>query len=405
MLVKLAWKNLWRNKIRTSTVLGAVVFGLVGVTLMIGFMNGMIDNMIGNAIKWQTSHLQIQQKSYRENPEINKVLEQESQLKKLLNSLPEIKAWTSRQLAQGMIASAHSTRGITIMGVDLTSEVLLTPIAENIVVGHWLTNQGRNPIVVSSKTAQRLKLRLGSKVVLTFTDVSGDVAGAAFRVFGIFKSPSSAFDDNHLFTRKDDLKALSGIKEDHQIAILLRDDGQLATVKTKIAQQLSPHNIVQNWREIQPMLAIMIASMGSSNLIILVIFIVAMSFGIVNIVLMSVFERTREFGVLMAVGMRKSQILTLILFESTLLGVIGGCLGVIVSWIILVVLQVTGLPLTAMAEGLSAMGIDSLLYPQVGTSDYLCIFTMVVLASFLAGFYPARQILKKRPVDAMLEKH
>ena len=88
MLIKLAWRNLWRNKLRTSIVLGAVVFGLIGVTLMIGFMNGMVDNMIGNAINWQTSHLQIQEKSYSDDPEINKVLAQEAQLENLLNSLP-----------------------------------------------------------------------------------------------------------------------------------------------------------------------------------------------------------------------------------------------------------------------------------------------------------------------------
>ena len=401
MIIKLAWRNLWRNKLRTRIVLGAVVFGVLGVTLMIGFMNGMVNNMISNAINWQTSHLQIEYKSYRADPDINKTLVEEPQLKVFLDSLPEIKAWTSRQLAQGMIASAHSARGITILGIDLESEVQVTPIADNIIAGKWLTDQGRNPILVSKKTAQRLKLRVGSKVVLTLTNMSGDVAGGAFRVRGLFKSPSSAFDDSHLFVRKHDLNKLSGLKADHQIAILLKDDNSLAPLKTKIKQQLAAENSVEDWTEIQPMLATMTASMGSSNLIILVIFVVAMSFGIVNIVLMSVFERTREFGVLMAVGMQKQKILTLILFESSFLGLVGGCLGIGVSWLLLAVLKITGLPLSSMAEGLSAMGIDSLLYPDVAVGDYLLIFSTVVLASFLAGFYPARQILKQRPVDAM----
>ena len=405
MLVKLAWRNLWRNKLRTGIVLGAVVFGLMGVTMMVGFMNGMVDNMISNAINWQTSHLQIHQKSYVDDPDINKTIVQGQQLAKQLDSSAEIKAWTSRQLAQGMIASARSTRGVTILGIDINREVNITPIAGNIIDGLWLGTKGRNPILVSSKTAQRLKLRVGSKVVLTFTNVSGDVAGAAFRVLGIFKTPVSAFDDNHVFVRKDDLKKLSGLNGEHQIALLVKDDTQLESLKSKIKQQLSTENIVQDWGEIQPMLAAMTASMGTSNLIILVIFVVAMGFGIVNILLMSVFERTREFGVLMAVGMQKRKILALILLESTLLGLVGGLLGVIAAWLLLSVLQVTGLPLTGMAEGLEAMGIDSLLYPKVANSDYLLIFSTVVLASFLAGLYPARQILKQRPVDAMSEKH
>ncbi|MDW3138704.1 ABC transporter permease, partial [Vibrio sp. 1288] len=49
MLIKLAWRNLWRNKLRTSIMLGAMVFGLMGVVAMIGFMNGLVDSMIKNA--------------------------------------------------------------------------------------------------------------------------------------------------------------------------------------------------------------------------------------------------------------------------------------------------------------------------------------------------------------------
>ncbi|MEH6454321.1 MAG: FtsX-like permease family protein, partial [Psychromonas sp.] len=138
---------------------------------------------------------------------------------------------------------------------------------------------------------------------------------------------------------------------------------------------------------------------------ILFIFILAMGLGIVNILLMSVFERTCEFGVLMAVGMQKSEIFRLILLESSLLGAIGASLGLICSLLVISLLQITGIPLTAMSEGLSAMGLDSLLYPKVLFTDYLTIFMTVILMSLLAGLYPARQILKQSPVQAMSEKH
>lgn len=405
MLIILAWRNLWRNKLRTGIVLGAVIFGLMGVTLMVGFINGMVDNMISNAINWQTSHLQIHQQAYLDDPEIKKPIIDDASLEQQLANLPNIQAWTSRHLAQGMIASARSTRGVTILGIDIESEINVTPIADNIVDGQWLGEKGRNPILVSRKTAQRLKLRVGSKVVLSFTDIDGDMAGAAFRVLGIFKTPATAFDDNHVFVRKADLRKVSGLNADHQIALLVKDDSQLQAVKENIERHLAPENRIQDWQEIQPMLAAMTASMGVSNMIILVIFVAAMGFGIVNILLMSVFERTREFGVLMAVGMQKHKILALILLESTFLGVLGGLLGIAASWTMLAILQKTGLSLTTMAEGLGAMGIDPLLYPSVTNSDYLLTFTSVVLASFLAGIYPAKQILKQHPVDAMAEKH
>ncbi|WP_019614930.1 ABC transporter permease [Psychromonas ossibalaenae] len=405
MLLKLAWRNLWRNKLRTSIVLGAMVFGLVGVTLMIGFMNGMMDNMISNAINWQTSHLQVHQKDYSADPEIHKTISRSSQLQVQLDKMTQIKTWASRHLAQGMIASARSTRGITINGIDLQKEALITPLAQNIYDGFWLDDKGRNPILVSKKIAQRLKLRVGSKVVLTFTNKNGDVSGAAFRVRGLFKTPSSAFDEMNVFVRKADLKVLSGIEGDHEIALLVNDIKQLESVKRKIHVALAQSDSVQNWEELQPMLAAMSASMASSNIIILVIFVLAMGFGIVNILLMSVFERTCEFGVLMAVGMQKHKILQLILLESTFLGVVGATLGLLCSLAALSILKVTGISLSSLADGLSAMGLDTLLYPKVSGSDFALIFITVVLASSLAGLYPARQILKQEPAQAMSEKH
>jgi ABC-type antimicrobial peptide transport system permease subunit len=153
------------------------------------------------------------------------------------------------------------------------------------------------------------------------------------------------------------------------------------------------------------MLATMIKQTGTSTAIILSIFVSAMGLGIVNIMLMSVFERTREFGVLMAVGMQKHKVFLLIMLETSLLGISGALLGVGICFILMKVFQTTGISLGSMAEGLGAFGVDTTIYPKMSFGDYQLIFFTVVAASFLAALYPARQILKQRPADAMAEKH
>ncbi len=228
-----------------------------------------------------------------------------------------------------MVASARSARGgVRINGIDLESEALVTPLAANIRQGEWLSSKGRNPVLVSNKTAERLRLRVGSKVVLTFTNASGDVTGAAFRVRGIFKTPpSSGFDEGNVFVRRGDLMALAGIEGSHEIAILLGDEKAAFSLRDVLQAQTSNQNTVRDWQQVQPMLASIINQMGTSNAIMLGIFVLALSFGIVNIMLMSVFERTREFGVLMAVGMQKHNIFLLIMLETTWLGITGALLG------------------------------------------------------------------------------
>ena len=405
MLAKLAWRNLWRNKLRTGIMLSAMVFGLIGVAAMMGFVTGMYGNMIHNAIAWQTSHIQIHNTRYLTDPNINATIADSQALLDTIAQQPGIKAWSPRFLADGMVASARSARGVRINGIAPDLEARVTPLADSIREGEWLSPEGRYPVLVSSKTAERLRLKIGSKVVLTLTSAAGEVTGGAFRVRGIFKTPSSAFDEGNVFVRRADLVALAGIGGIHEIAILLANDNDAFSMRDVLQAQTSEQNTVRDWQQVQPMLASMIKQMGPSNAIVLGIFVTALGFGIVNIMLMSVFERTREFGVLMAVGMQKHKIFLLIMLETAWLGISGALLGIAGSIGLVHVLQRTGIPLGRMAEGLGAFGVDTTLYPQVSFSDYQMIFITVVAASLLAALYPARQILKQRPVDAMAEKH
>jgi putative ABC transport system permease protein len=59
MILSLAWKNIWRNKLRSAIVISSMVFGLMGVMMMIGFSNAMVDNMVDNAIAYEYGHLQV----------------------------------------------------------------------------------------------------------------------------------------------------------------------------------------------------------------------------------------------------------------------------------------------------------------------------------------------------------
>lgn len=410
MLVKLAWRNLWRNKLRTAIILGAMVFGLVGVTAMMGFMTGFVDSMLSNAIRWQTSHLQIHNTQYIRNPDISEQVTEGERLAQQLRTLPDVDTVSARFIAVGMVASARSNRGVRINGIDIEDEARITPLSTKLSEGEWLSREGRNPILVSQKLSERLKLRVGSKVVVTFTDAGGQVVGAAYRVRGIFLTPSTQFDEGNVLVRKSDLQKTAAMQGVHEIAILLKDSQALEKIKTDIIQMVEEESAgsrisVRDWQQIQPMLATMMNTMGVSNRIILIIFVIAMMFGIINIMLMSVFERTQEFGVLMAVGMQKHKVFSLIMLETTMLGATGALLGLVASAALMAILHHYGISLASMSDGLGAYGIDTVLYPRVSYQEYQITFVTVFVASVLAAIYPARQILKQRPVDAMAEKN
>jgi ABC-type lipoprotein release transport system permease subunit len=405
MLVTLAWRNVWRNRLRSFIMMAAMVFGLLGVVLMVGFVRATTVNMVENAIKYQTAHLQIHNPDFLVNEELAAWLPEAEQLAQDIRKQPGVAAVAVRQVVNGMMASAATTRGVRIHGIDIDQEARVTAVAGSLVTGELLPAKGRNPILVSQRSARKLKLRIGSKVVLTFSDSNGDVAGAAFRVTGMFNTPNSGFDEANVFVRHQDLAKLTGIDQAHEIAIRLVDGDSLDRMKPLLANMAGEHGHVRDWGEIQPMLATMTGTMDISNTIMIAVFVLALGFGIVNIMMMSVFERSREFGMLMAIGMTGPRVLRLVVLESFLLGSVGGLIGLALSSLMIFITGRIGLPFGAMAEGLGVYGMDTVLYPEVNFATYLSIFLMLVVTSVVAALYPARQILKKNLSEALSEKH
>ena len=405
MLVTLAWRNVWRNRLRSFIMMAAMIFGLLGVVLMVGFVRAMTVNMIENAIKYQTGHLQIHNPDFLVNEELAAWLEGAGKLAEEIRKQPEVAGVAVRQVVNGMMASAATNRGVRIHGIDMKEEALVTAVADSLVDGELLSEKGRNPILVSRRSARKLNLRIGSKVVLTFSDINGDVAGAAFRVTGMFNTPNSGFDEANVFIRYPDLVKLTGIEQVHEIAIRLVDGNSLEPMKPKFANMAGEKGRVRDWGEIQPILATMTGTMDISNTIMIAVFVLALGFGIVNIMLMSVFERSREFGMLMAIGMTRAKVLRLVVLESFLLGSVGGLMGLAASSLMIFIFGRIGLPFGAMAEGLGVYGMDTVLYPEANFATYLSTFAMLVVTSVAAALYPARQVLKKNLSEALSEKH
>ncbi len=405
MLLKLAWKNVWRNRLRSGIMVAAMVFGLLGVILMVGFMKAMTDNMLDNAIKYQTAHLQIHNPDFLVNEELEAWLPRADAMAREIRGISGVAGVTVRHVVDGMLASAASTRGVRINGILAEDESAVTSLEESLVDGKFLPEKGRNPIMVSKRSAKKLNLRIGSKVVLTFSDIEGEVSGAAFRVCGFFKTPSTGFDEGNVYVRRTDLAGYTGLNESHEIAIRLEDGDAVDAFRQRVEAVVGDSGIVRDWGEVQPILAAMQGTMGISNAIIIGVFVTALGFGIINIMLMSVFERTREFAMLMAVGMTGGKVLRLVVMESLMLGSVGSVLGLLASSLMIAITGTVGLPFGRMAEGLGAFGLDAVLYPEVTMATYLGTLGMLMVTSVLAALYPARQILKKRLSEALAERN
>ncbi len=244
--------------------------------------------------------------------------------------------------------------------------------------------------------------REGSKIILSFLDVSGNQTGAAFRICGIYRTNNDFFEATSLFVPEDELRRLTGLEEGqyHRFIARLENDDLTGKATSEIREAL-PGLEVLNWKEIQTDLAMITDYVNQIYGIFMVLILAALSFGIVNTMLMSVLERTRELGMLSAIGMNRRRIFSMIMLESIFLSVVGGFAGMAVSGIVIGITGHTGINLVKYSEGLEAFGYSAHLYPTIGGDFFIMLTVLIVLTGIISAIYPARKALQMNPVEAL----
>jgi ABC-type lipoprotein release transport system permease subunit len=158
---------------------------------------------------------------------------------------------------------------------------------------------------------------------------------------------------------------------------------------------------IRNWKEIDPLLAMVNDFMDLWMYMFMGIILLALGFGIINTMLMAILERTRELGMLAAIGMNKRRLFFMIMLESVFLSLTGGLLGIILGTLLTVYTNHTGINLGSMAEGFEKIGYSPILFPSLDPLFFINLTLMVIVTGILAAVYPARHALKLRPADAI----
>ncbi len=401
MLVLISWRNIWRNRTRSLVVIGSLVVGIWALIFMLGFMNSFIIGYINGAIKNEISHIQIHHPDFKTDFDIKYVIPQGEKLADSVLQNEKVQGVSPRTIVNGMVSSARKAIGIKIYGVDPTMEREVTHHDSLIVEGAYFQGIKRNPMVISKTLAEDLGIKLRSKLILTFQDVNQEITAGAVRVAGIIDTSSPTLNKGTVFVRRSDLNRLANIPNGvHEIAIFLQTPDDEAEILNALLLNLSDL-MVESWRTIAPELELFLSMMDSFLWVFLGIIMIALAFGIINSMLMAVLERIKELGMLMAVGMNKTRVFSMIVLETLFLCAVGGPLGLLSGYFTVELFAKIGIDLSAYSEALKEFGYDSVLYPFVEPSAYLQIALGAVLTAFLAALYPAYNAIKLNPAEAL----
>ncbi len=320
MVAKLSWKNIWRNRSRSLVIVFAVTIGIIVGTFISAFEWGIMEQRIDSVIANELSHIQIHRKDYNMEDLQFQPFDFNKEQRNKLNNSTHVKSFTERIVLGGMVSSAQGNLPVRLVGVDIETEPNITKIKEEVVGGQFFKHLNKNEIVVGKALAEKLGLKIKSKVILRFNDDNQTEYVGAFRVVGIYEKVNDQLEQLQVFVNKSVLQNDKFLNTDQisEVAILLNSNEELDLGHEEL-KVMSGNLKVETWEQVMPELASGIEMYEVAQFIIMGIVMLALAFGIVNTMLMAVLERTKEIGMLMAIGMKRMQIGLMFFLESLIL--------------------------------------------------------------------------------------
>ncbi len=288
MVLRLAWRNVWRNPRRTLVVVTAIAVGISGCLVAMAVNFGMVAEMIDTAIASGLGHIQIHARGWDEKPELKVRLDDGgASLRSVLDEAPDVRAWAPRLRSEGLVASPRGSVGVTIIGVDPAREPKISETADSITEGEWLGERRR--VVIGEALARRLKVGVGSKVVLTVQDLTAELTGQAFRVSGLMNTRSRDLDDGTVLMRIAEAQALLGMGAAiSEVVITAIDRRDIAAIHARLEATLGAASEVRTWEQLVPLLVYMVDTFDSMGLVLYAAIFISKSCGIANVLMMAV---------------------------------------------------------------------------------------------------------------------
>ncbi len=403
MIIKVARRNIWRNKRRTlitaASVFFAVFFGLMMRSLQIGTFGRITDNLVSS----YSGHLQIHKKGYADKKILNNSFELEKSLIKKIKNTKHVKFTVPRLESFALASSGKQTKGCFVTGISPIDENKMTKISDKITDGKYLSPKDKGALI-GDKLASFLKLGINDTIILIGQGYHAVSAAGKYPVRGILHFSTPKLNSSLVYiSLKEAQELYSAENKLTGISILLDSDKNTNLTKTEIKKFLNLNKYeIQDWGEIMPELKELIQTKSTGSYVMLGLLYLIVGFGVLGTIIMMTAERKKEFGLLVAVGMKKTTLAIIVFTETVFLGFVGLIFGFISSMPIIIYYSIHPIYLTGtMAAMYQKNGFEPVI---VFSSDTGYMFTQIFIVLFIiltASVYPIIKISNLNPVDAM----
>jgi ABC-type lipoprotein release transport system permease subunit len=401
MLIKLAWRNIWRNKKRSLITISAIFIAVFLCVLVRALQLGLYDNMINNVVGSYSGYIQIHSKGFWDEQIVDNSFSLD---KDFLNEIENIDGVsnTLKRIQSGSLASLSDlSKFVFVTGIEPSKESSLTNWKKRLINGQLLTEESRS-LNIGKGVAKYFDLKIGDTLVLLGQGYHGMQAVGAYPVSGILDLKNPTLNKISVFMTLP--QAQDFLSAQNMITHLIlnkqenKDEDAIAlNIKNLINDEVYE---VMTWREMIPELEQTIKADSAGGLIMVFILYMIVTFGIFGTVLMMTQERKYEFGVLVSIGMKKIRLIKTMIYETILLASVGAILGIALSRPVIIFLSPIKFP-EEQAQMFENLGFEAII-PLMNTYDIPLTHGFIIFfISLIVCLYPLSVILKLDPIKAM----
>jgi putative ABC transport system permease protein len=422
LLVRIGWRNLWRNPRGTLLTALALGLGLALLLISLGLLDGGHEQTIADGVRLGPGHVVIQAKGYQDSGSDELLLPARvvATIEAFLRTgamKQVVRGVSPRLLATGLLSSSVNAAGVRIVGVIPQDEATVSLIPQRMIAGAYLNHDKVSEVVIGAELARKLEVKIGSRVVLmtetlqppgaeTKNGAAEEMQSTLLRVSGIFRAGIQAVDANIIQLPLPAAQTLLGVAGGQvtQVTLLLEHERDSPLVARALRRRLAGAPVeVLTWRESLPMLAQILGLDHAFNYIMNGVILAMVGLGILNTILMRVLERRYEFGVCKALGLRPRQLAVMVVGESLALTAISLVLGLALGLSVHQYFATSGLNLRwVFGTSLpSALVFDPILYSRLSLNRIVWSVSIVFMMATITSFYPALKAARTELPDAL----
>ena len=396
LIIKIARRSIWRNKRRTLISLFSIMIATGIPTFFVCIAWGFYGGLVDDVARLMAGHVTYEHVEYRDSPSNDLWVDNIESINDILNNNANVESTKQLVNLQGVAHTAKGSVGVSLMGIEPSKEIFISFLPESIVAGEYLSPGDGRWVIVGSKLAERLNIKVGKKFVFTTSDIKGELVEDLFRVKGIFETGSKQIDGHFVQSDIDFARMIAGLDSDDasQLGIIVKNPDTHEYFIEEWQNKLATNDgVFLSWQQIMPDIATTIRMDRTAVVSFMFMLVVIVLFTMFSTILMSTIERKREFASLLALGTQQIELKLQIFFETFIFGIIACPLG-----------SLLGVGFAKWAEGFDIMsifedvnpedmeiggfGMDTVITPLFSTSLILQIGISFFLAVLLLSVFP-----------------